>query len=806
MPEVLDRWSAGDARWPDWLRARWETAAGGADADRLGWVRQGLRWADLHAGQERVATTPVPGRIARDAALLERFGLERSGSGLVAARPWRPTWLAGTVAHDADAAHAAVARRPKAAVGGDPFLSAVGYTTYLSAGQRAAMRAVLLAPPGSSLLAVLPTGAGKSLLAKLPPLVEDGLTVVVVPTVALALDQERALRQEAEGPNWGPGPFAYVGGRGPIADGRRSAIRDRIRDGSQRIVFASPEAIVGGLSGPLRKAAESGDLRRLVIDEAHMVDAWGEDFRPSFQMVAGFRRALREVQPEIKTVLLSATVTEATRTTLTALFGDGKALAMVSGAQLRPEPSYWAARAPSAAAQNAWVLEAVHHLPRPLVLYTSRPRDAEVWGERLRDSGFERVGTLTGSSRDDERERLVAAWAAGEIDMVTGTSAFGMGIDQSHVRSIVHATLPESLDRYYQEVGRAGRDGGASVALMVTAPGDQRLAEDLAKRTYLKPETGHARWERLFSTRSHEKPDEAGVAADRAVSVNVGVGRTSMMHGRTNAYWNYRTLTMMERAGLVSLRGPAPYDDAQSGTYEVVVLTDTRHRDASFWEARMKSVRRAGLEGGRAGLRAMSSLFNTQRCWAMEFQVYYALAGHPAPTPSCGGCPVCRGAGKEPYALTGAEPALPWHLTPKDLAKTSVPAVLATAGVLGVEVPAGGGVQARARLVRLLRALAANGFRMVVGDAGEVDVGRDVQPGLPSLLTAATVTPFLPDLPTVVLCLGGPVPASAYAGGRPQPRVVVFDEGAPDPSRPHRLLRDRIETRRLDHLLFDLSA
>ena len=500
-------WLLPPAPRPSWMAARWNAAAGGGVTDRLAWVRQTLRWTDLHHGLEGAATAHVPVNVAQDRVLLDRFGLVRLGATAVSADAWRPEWL-GSGAVAADEAHAALPRRPEAAAAGDPVLEAMGFATYRSSGQRGALRAALLAPEGSTLLVVLPTGAGKSLLAHLPPLVEGGLTVVVVPTVALALDQARSLEDHAAegGVPWGDRPFAYVGGGGARGEAQRDLIRRRVLGGTQRIVFAAPEAVVGGLRWPLVEAARAGHLRRLIVDEAHLVDAWGEDFRPAFQDVAGFRRALLDAEPTLRTVLLSATVTEATRCTLEALFAGGGPFATSCGAQLRPEPSYWVSRAPSEAERTRRVLEAVHRLPRPLILYTSRREDARQWGDRVSREGFTRFGLMTGRTPSSERERLVRQWSDGDIDLMVATSAFGMGIDQPHVRSIVHATLPESLDRYYQEVGRAGRDGHASTSLLVTAPGDLETARSLARRTYLTARVGYERWERLFRTRRTDEP------------------------------------------------------------------------------------------------------------------------------------------------------------------------------------------------------------------------------------------------------------------------------------------------------------
>ena len=117
-------------------------------------------------------------------------------------------------------------------------------------------------------------------------------------------------------------------------------------------------------------------------------------------------------------------------------------------------------------------MEALRHVPRPAVLYVTKVNDAEEWHRRLLDTGFVRVRMLHGKTGREQRERIVDEWRNGEVDIVVGTSAFGLGIDYPHARSVLHACVPETLDRFYQEVGRGGRDGRASLSLIASTPRD----------------------------------------------------------------------------------------------------------------------------------------------------------------------------------------------------------------------------------------------------------------------------------------------------------------------------------------------
>ena len=149
-------------------------------------------------------------------------------------------------------------RREEDGTAGDPILSRFGFKRYKTPGQRSAVRAVLTAPGGSTLLVILPTGAGKSLCSHLPATEDpNGLTIVIVPTVALALDQEHAIRQWREQPEeiLGPGPYAYCGGTDESTRVANQKIREQIMRGEQRILFTSPEAALASLSTPLQESA-----------------------------------------------------------------------------------------------------------------------------------------------------------------------------------------------------------------------------------------------------------------------------------------------------------------------------------------------------------------------------------------------------------------------------------------------------------------------------------------------------------------------------------------------------------------------
>ena len=427
------------------------------------------------------------------------FGLDaqprRDASTRIRAVPWRPGWLDcdSVPAVDHDVSDLRAVRRNES-VCGDPFLARIDqdFTTYRTPGQRAAVRSALIASPGSTLVVNLPTGGGKT-LAMLAPAVtaspSGSVSVVVVPTVALALDQQRRYAgQHPEVPL-----TAYHGG---LTRDQKADFLARLRSGDQPILFTNPEAVVTSLARPLSSAAAGGRLRLLAIDEAHIVASWGDAFRPHFHALAGLRtHLLREASgaghQAFKTVLASATITEDTLFLLKGLFGQPGPFLHVGAPVVRPEPSFWAAPVTESNERDSRLIESLRHLPRPTIVYTTlrdeqRARPGTLTPRRLgrlaSSRGFSRFATVDGASTTSQREDVLrdlrdSPGHPATVDIVFATSAFGLGLDVPDVRTIVHACMPESLDRYYQEVGRGGRDGRPMISLVLRTEPDEEVAQ-----------------------------------------------------------------------------------------------------------------------------------------------------------------------------------------------------------------------------------------------------------------------------------------------------------------------------------------
>lgn len=481
-----------------------------------------------------------------------------AGQFLIEALPWSPVWMVETdIPLFEDAFGEDDVRlnwqRPM-----DPFLAqASGFETYVSPGQREAVRSAFLLPFGETLIASLPTGSGKSLVAQAPVLVrglEGGLTVCVVPTTGLVLDQARQMAQllRARHPRREIPELAW---HANLTTDARLNIKSAIREGRQGILYCSPEAVTGALLPALYDAARDGLLSYLVLDEAHLVSQWGDGFRPAFQMLAGVRRGLLNAceGPGFRTILMSATLTPDTIDTIDALFGPAQTVQMVASIHLRPEPQYWVHRENADVIKDRRVLEAVRHAPRPFILYVTKRDDARRWLAILRREGFSRTECFHGETSDADRRRIIDQWSLNAIDGIVATSAFGVGIDKRDVRTIIHAAAPETVDRFYQEVGRGGRDGRPSASILFYSDVDREVADRLSAPALISEDLAFERWSTMFA---HAKRlDAMGNLLELDLDV---VPPKLRQQSDYNASWNMRTLIMMARAKMIELESRPP--------------------------------------------------------------------------------------------------------------------------------------------------------------------------------------------------------------------------------------------------------
>ena len=666
------------------------THEGVGSRDLVALVRHVLRYeSEAHGGEQHLLVPASPPWPSPDDWRDASCSATAAGIHLaVAASAWRPAW-----AHDVAvgaAAEAANPRRPPLRADGDPFLPEVlgaGFNAYTAPGQKQATRTVLSTGSSATVIVNLPTGSGKSAVAMAPALLQSrtsGTSIFVVPTTSLALDQERAAfahLRSAEPDRAHPDRLAYYSGQD---EAERNAIRTRVRDGSQRLVFTSPESLLASLAPAVYAAVRSGDLRYFIIDEAHTVASWGVEFRPEFQALSGLRRDLLRTaehagQPSFRTVLMSATLTQDDLDTLLALFGDPGPVEYVASVFVRPEPEYWIERFDSHEARNLAVIDAVRHLPRPAIVYVSLPDHAERLVGELRQGGLLRVEAVTGRTSPEQRRAVISRWrgetvdaatgdAACRTDVVVGTSAFGLGVDQADVRSVLHACMPETIDRYYQEVGRGGRDGRTAVALMLHSAEDRRVAEDLSMNRVIGVELGLERWAAM-------QRDATPLGDDR-YRVSLDARRGAILRSsRENEAWNLRTLSLMMRSGLIGLDAEPPPAREDAGddrdeafsryvTSSVVEVIHAGHLDPQVWEALVEPTRRRVIAASTRSWNLLLAALSADEDLGGVFADAYRIGrdtelgpiAETLPQRGCAGCPNCRRDHRQPYAGHGAFP------------------------------------------------------------------------------------------------------------------------------------------------------
>ncbi|MFC1411890.1 RecQ family ATP-dependent DNA helicase [Streptacidiphilus sp. N1-12] len=307
-------------------------------------------------------------------------------------------------------------------------------------------------------LVVMPTGAGKSAVYQVPGLLLNGPTVVVSPLIALQRDQVQGLLRRKDA------GAAAVNSTQSV--GQNEAVWDRIRAGDIDFLFLAPEQLAKDEVVEQLAAARPA---LFVVDEAQCVSSWGHDFRPDYLRLSGVIE--RVGRPPV--LALTASASAPVRADIVEQLGMREVVQIVTGFD-RPNIHLEVVPFRDDAAKRRAVLERAAAEAKPGLLYAATRREAEQYARELAELGLDAAAYHAGLAVA-ERAEVHDRFLQGELDVVVATSAFGMGVDKPDVRFVLHASVPGSLDAYYQEIGRAGRDGQPARAILAYRPQDLGL-------------------------------------------------------------------------------------------------------------------------------------------------------------------------------------------------------------------------------------------------------------------------------------------------------------------------------------------
>lgn len=394
--------------------------------------------------------------------------------------------------------------------------SLTGYSHFKSMDQKLAVYGALNAPEGYTVLVSLPTGGGKSLVTQTISYQKDGLTIVIVPTISLAIDQKRVTKKVIKRATNEEEIFSYSSGDdvGPIFKA--------IREQKAKVLFISPEALLEnpGFAEVVKEANKSRYLKNIVIDEAHIVVDWGASFRVDYQCLESWRNMLLLTNPSLRTILLSATFEDRCVATLRNFFEVNEKWIEVRCDALRHEPRYTVIRAKSYAEKQKNILELVRKLPHPMIIYVARPVEADQIKQMLAFNGIKNTRTFTGLTGRVQREKLIDAWVDDDYEIMIATSAFGVGVDKGDVRTVIHTYIPQNANTYYQELGRGGRDRLPCLSVMCLQPEDTTIGRDRIKKRVLTPEKIIGRWDSLYNNAKSQRISNNRVFIDTSIKPN----------------------------------------------------------------------------------------------------------------------------------------------------------------------------------------------------------------------------------------------------------------------------------------------
>jgi ATP-dependent DNA helicase RecQ len=475
-------------------------------------------------------------------------------------------------------------------------------------GQRAVISAVLA---GKNVVVVMPTGSGKSLCFQLPAMMLEGATVVVSPLIALMKDQVDALQARGL-------PATFI--NSSISDSEQRARIEGLRRGDFKLVYVAPERF---RSPRFVNALRSIRLALFSVDEAHCVSTWGHDFRPDYLRLRNAIEALGGVQ----TLALTATATPYVRADLIKQLGIKLPEIFVSGFD-RPNLSIDVVHTQRDREKLARIRQIAQSQAGSGIIYTATRKAVEQVTNQLKQEGLN-VAPYHAGMTDSVRIRSQESFMSGKTQMIVATNAFGMGIDKPDIRFVVHYQMPGSLEAFYQEIGRAGRDGLPAKCTLLFNYADKNTHDFFIEGSY---------------------PGMPIVADVYNALAEVGQGRIELSLSEIAARSNCRnemavqsSLYLLERAGhiqRVHSGGDNPYEkggsQARSSRRARAILMLDAQPVAKLRVNAAEVMQRARLE--QTKLREMILFCYTEQCYRAHILNYFGDRNHERKCGACGNC------------------------------------------------------------------------------------------------------------------------------------------------------------------------
>lgn len=351
-----------------------------------------------------------------------------------------------------------------------------GYTSFRPA-QEAPVESLL---KNEDVVAIMPTGAGKSICFQIPALCKSGLTVVFSPLISLMKDQVDGLVDQNI-------PAALI--NSTLTQTEFNKTMYDVRSGSIKILYIAPERLGSNF---FCNVLRSMPISQVIVDEAHCISQWGHDFRPSYRLIGDWLASLPK-RPVVGA--FTATATKAVENDIKTLLGLDHANVYVTGFD-RPNLSFSVVRTPK---RMDYVVDYVRrHSHENGIIYCSTRKDVERVYDNLTRAGIQ-TGYYHAGLSDEMRKDMQNKYAFDQLQVMVATNAFGMGIDKSNVRYVLHYQMPRNMESYYQEAGRAGRDGAPAECILLYSGQDVRVHKYLIEQGHLEPQREQVELRKLQS-------------------------------------------------------------------------------------------------------------------------------------------------------------------------------------------------------------------------------------------------------------------------------------------------------------------